>query len=255
MEQDFDIKVYLDVLRRRYLYFLIPAILLFAATVVVAYLLPRVYQATATILVELQQIPTDLASPTVTINALERIQALQQRITARDNLLQVAGKYNLYEGGRRKSPSEIAEQMREDIVIEPIDLGQRSTRRDMGVIGFKVSFQYSDPATASRVANELVSLILAQNLASRRTRASETSKFMQDQLRRYEEQLSAQEQKIADFKQANEAELPETMEYRRAQLAEVRGGARGARCDASAGGSRAHHQGQQFRSGGPGSCS
>ena len=113
MEQDFDLRSYLSVVRRRWLYLLVPAIVVFVVACTVAYLLPRAYEASATILVESQQIPTDLASPTVTANAEERIQIIQQRLMARDNLLQIADKFDLYADERQRlSPSDIVDRMR-----------------------------------------------------------------------------------------------------------------------------------------------
>ena len=44
-----------------------------------AYLKPAIYQAEAKILVESQQIPDDLARSTVTADAGERLQLIQQR--------------------------------------------------------------------------------------------------------------------------------------------------------------------------------
>ena len=199
-----------------------PAIVIFAAACVLAYKLPRVYEASATLLVESQQIPTDLASPTVTTNASERIQVIQQRLMTRDNLLQIADKFALYKDERQRlSPTDIVDRMRKATGINQIDVGSQAARRDVGVIGFTVSFQYGDPTIASRVANEFVSSILSQNIQSRLSRASETSKFFQDQLDKLDQQLLAQEKRIADFKRTNESALPDSLPYRRTQLLQI----------------------------------
>jgi len=58
--------------------------------------LPPVYEASAKILVESQLIPIDLAQPTVTANALERVQAIEQRLMTRDNLLDIVRKFDLF---------------------------------------------------------------------------------------------------------------------------------------------------------------
>ena len=220
MDQHFDLSRYVDVLRRRIWYLLVPAAVIFVAACVLAYKLPGVYQAKATILVESQQIPTDLASPTVTTNAAERIQVIQQRLMARDNLLQIAGKFDLYADDQRLSPTDIVDRMRKAIAIEQIDVGA-ADRRAAGVIGFTVSFEYNNPTIASRVTNELVNSILSQNIASRLSRASETSKFFEDQLAQTQKDLLALEARIADFKRKNEAFLPDSLPYRRTQMLEL----------------------------------
>src|SRR4051794_11428119 len=113
MESQFDLQAYLSILRRRYLYLIIPALLIAVASVAFAYVMPPVYKASATILVESQQIPTDLAASTVTAAASERIRVIEQRLMTRDNLLQVAQKFRLYQkDGASPSPSAIVGSMR-----------------------------------------------------------------------------------------------------------------------------------------------
>lgn len=229
MEPDLDLQYYLAILRRRLLYFVLPAVLIALGGVALAYLLPPIYKASATILVESQQIPTALASPTVTASADERIQVIAQRLLARDNLLEIAGKFELYANrASRLSPTEIVDIMRDAISIEQIDVGTSGARRDAPAIGFTVRFGYRNPTTASRVTNELVSSILTQNIETRLSRASETSDFFERQLNDVEQRLLELETRIAEFKRENESALPETLGERRlrraqlsAQLAEI----------------------------------
>src|SRR5262245_56655515 len=64
MQQELDLRHYLGIFRRRWLFLLVPAIVISVGVTVLAYKLPRMYEATATILVESQQIPSNLASST-----------------------------------------------------------------------------------------------------------------------------------------------------------------------------------------------
>src|SRR5262245_38467083 len=97
VENDLDLTAYLNVLRRRYLFLIIPAVAIFAAICAVTFLLlPAVYQATGKILVVSQLIPSDLATSTVAASATERIKVIEQRLTTRDNLLEIARKFDLY---------------------------------------------------------------------------------------------------------------------------------------------------------------
>jgi uncharacterized protein involved in exopolysaccharide biosynthesis len=219
MESQFDIRRYISILRRRWLYLVIPAILVAIASVGFAYTTPPVYEASATILVESQQIPTDLASPTVTSDAAERIRVIEQRLMTRDNLLQIAGKYSLYQYlGPNLSPTTMVESVRRAIRIDQID----TFGATQNVVGFTVKFQYRDGPTAARVTNELVTSILSQNVESRLSRASETSEFFSQQKTSLEQRLLELEHKMADFKRSNEADLPETLEVRREQLIQIR---------------------------------
>lgn len=221
MESEFDLKTYIAILRRRFWYLVLPLVLIAMGGLAVAFVMPPVYSASATILVESQQIPTDLAAPTVTTNASERIQVIEQRLLARDNLLQIANKFNLYDyEGANRTPSTVVDNMRGAIRIQQIDASSNS-RQGMQVIGFTVSFEYRRPAMTSSVTNELVSSILSQNIESRLSRASETAKFFEQQRNDIEQRLLAIENKIADYRQANEDALPETMSIRRDQLTQL----------------------------------
>lgn len=220
METQFDIWRYLAILKRRWPYLVFPAILVAIAAVGFAYTTPPVYESSATILVESQQIPTDLASPTVTSDAAERIRVIEQRLLTRNNLLEIAGKYSLYQFlGPNLSPTTVVENVRKAVEISKIDtIGGGSGR----VVGFTVKFQYRDATTSARVTNELVTSILSQNVESRLNRASETSAFFSQQKTSLEQRLLELEGKMADFKRTNEADLPETLEVRREQLAQLR---------------------------------
>ena len=124
VEQGLDLRVYLNLLRRRYLFIIIPAVVIFAGVCAVTYLvLPSLYEAQAKILVESQLIPTDLAASTVTASATERVKLIEQRLTTRENLLEIARKYGLYPRERAwASPSQMVDWIRDATKIEPIDL-------------------------------------------------------------------------------------------------------------------------------------
>ena len=113
--------------KREYSFFLIPFLLVAAAGVAVAMLWPPTYLSEGKILVETQQIPTELVRPTVSSAAKERIQVIQQRVTTRENLLALVDKYRLYSDRReRLSRTELLDLMRENIRVEPIELDQAS---------------------------------------------------------------------------------------------------------------------------------
>lgn len=220
MEPQFDLRRYLAIFRRRWFYFVLPAIAIAIGSVAFAYTASPVYEASATILVESQQIPTDLASPTVTSDAAERIRVIEQRLMTRDNLLAVASKYSLFQYlGPNLSPTLLVENVRKAARITPIDTVAGGSGR---VVGFTVRFQYRDGPTAARVANELVTFILSQNVQSRLSRASETSEFFSRQRTSLEQRLLEVERNLAEFKRTNEAYLPETLLDRRDQLQSLR---------------------------------
>ena len=91
-----DLKFYLSIFLRRLPYFVVIAAFLSAVGIAVASILPPIYRSTASILVESQQIPGDLAQSTVPINPIEQIQIIEQRMMTRANLLTLASRFGIY---------------------------------------------------------------------------------------------------------------------------------------------------------------
>ena len=214
MDQGLDLRFYLGVLRRRFLVMLLVFVALASAGLAVAVLLPPVYESQARIIVESQQIPPDLVRSTVTGMADERLQVIQQRITTREVLLGLAEKFKPFaETGRRLNPTEMVEVMRDSITIERFDIGQvgRRARADALTIGFTVGFQHRRPEMSARIANELVTLILAADVKSRTARASETTRFIERETERRGRELAAIEAEISAFQLENDAVLPEKL--------------------------------------------
>ena len=80
MQDGFDLKYYWMILRRRYPYMVGAFIVVLGTAVIFAVWLPPIYRSEARILVESQQIPSELVRSTVTALADERIQVIKQRI-------------------------------------------------------------------------------------------------------------------------------------------------------------------------------
>jgi uncharacterized protein involved in exopolysaccharide biosynthesis len=215
---EIDFQNYFKIVRRRWLSFALTTVLGLAAVAIVARGMQPVYEATAKVLIERQVIAADLVQP----NEIERIQVIEQRLMTRDNLLEIVNKLNLYPDVRsRLSPSDIADIMRNSAVITPIEGAHQFSSDNTGAIGFTISFQYNDPDIAARVANELVSLVLQQNIRSRTGRAVQAAKFFQEQSDKLGQDLASLEAQIADFKTKNGASLPDSLPYRHALLLQL----------------------------------
>src|SRR5262245_13098000 len=95
-EQGLDLAGYLATIKRRALYLIVPFLLVLTIGSAIVMVLPPIYLSQGRILVESQQIPTDLVRPTVTATAKERISVIEQRVLNRENLLGIIKKFDLY---------------------------------------------------------------------------------------------------------------------------------------------------------------
>lgn len=204
---------YLAMLKRHKGKMLLIAGGLFVLTVLVAINLPSVYRATATILIEQQEIPADLVRTTVTSYADQRIQVISQRVMTTANLKRIIDKFGLYtEEQKTETLSTILEQMKEDIQLEMVSadvVDPVSGRPTQATIAFTLSFNSESPKTAQEVANELVSLYLDENLKRRSEAAAETTNFLALEGDKLREQIADLEKQLAVFKENHASSLPE----------------------------------------------
>lgn len=208
-----DLGWYLDLLRRRRRQVLATAGALFLLSLALAFLWPPAYRSTATILIEEQEVPTDLVRSTITSYADQRIQTIKHQVMTRPNLWKVIEQYGLYEGERRRlTTEEVLERMVHDIDVRVISaevVDRRTNQPIKATIAFTVSYDGETPELAQKVANEVTSLFLGENLRSRERHAHETTTFLQQESERLAGRLVELEGRLSTFKQEAAGALPE----------------------------------------------
>ena len=215
---NFDLKFYWAVFLRRLPYFLVIVAFLTAGGITVAMILPPVYTSSASMLVEPQQIPGDLAQTTVPVDPYEQAQIIEQRLMTRANLLALAKRVGMYDD---VDPPMSANAMAGDIAshISFIGFVPDATRapNTPGATIIGVSFTAPTGEYANKGANELVNLVLEENVKLRTGRANDTLEFFQSEADRLSGLLEQQSQKISTFKTKNFQALPDSLAERRNQ--------------------------------------
>jgi len=197
---------YWQLFKRRWPYFVFPFVLVASTGIGAALLWPPTYLSEGKILVQSQQIPSELVRPTVTSAAQERIQVIEQRTMTRDNLVAIADKFQLFPEKRSlMSVTELVELMKKNTKIAPVELQldfKQKTRAALEnpTIVFSVGFQYGDAATATRVANELMTRILNEDLRDRTSRAIDTTKFLAREVQKLRADNAALDARIAQLR-------------------------------------------------------
>lgn len=212
-QQEKDIRDYIIAIRKRKTAIFLIFLLILIPTILISVLLPPTYMSSSTILIEQQEIPQELVMSTVTSYAAERIQTIQARVMTRTNLMKIIEKFDLYVDERKlETTEEIVAKMREAVSLDIISanvVDPRTGRPSAAAIAFSLSYKGKSPGQVQRVANELTTLYLNENLTSRSQKATETSVFFKDEADRLAGQISDLEEKLADFKQKNADALPE----------------------------------------------
>lgn len=212
-EQVKDLQDYLDAFKRRKGAILATFSAIFIVGLLVALLWPPTYRSAATILIEEQEVPAELVQSTVTSYATQRIETIKARVMTRANMMSLIEKYGLYEDEReRETTEEILERMRDDIEVELLNaevIDPRTGRPMPATIAFTVAFNGENPEKVQKVAGELASLFMNENLKERSSKASETLAFLTDEADRLRAQIAELEQQLSTFKEQNVNQLPE----------------------------------------------
>src|SRR6202051_3466224 len=201
---------------RRRRTFLAAAVISGVATVSLALLLPATYRSTATILIEQQEIPQELVRSVITSFADQRVQVISQRVMTTQNLLALIDRYKLYPDIRQKEPREVLlDKMRADIAMRMISsdvIDPRSGRPTQATIAFSISYQSRSPDLALKVANELTTLYLNENLTSRTQLGQQPATFFSDESARQAAHIAELDKTLTAFKEKHRNDLPELVQ-------------------------------------------
>ncbi len=195
------IKKYIDLLLRRK-NIVIAGLLLGLAGGLFMYLQkPKIYQCTSLIQYQRQRInPTAMSPDDVRTRTREVVSTVSQQVTSRTSLEKMIKDFDLYAGMRSVLPMEdVVETMRKDhIEISP----------DEGDI-FRVSYEGRNPKKVLLVTNALAAQFIEENMRYREERASETSEYIQDELKMAKEGLDKKEAVMRDYKLQYFNEMPD----------------------------------------------
>lgn len=212
-EYEMSVNDYIAIIKHRAVLLIVSCAVILGVCVAVAMSLPPTYESSGTILVESQQISPDLVAANNNTFADERIEVIRQRVMTREHLKGIIDKYNLFSAqSRQLTVSEKIDEMRNAINVELVSAAVKG--RGEVTIAFRLSFEHRQPEIANKVANELVTLFLDENIKQRNERASETTEFLTQEADKLRVELETLENRLADFKQAHSNALPEHQELR-----------------------------------------
>jgi uncharacterized protein involved in exopolysaccharide biosynthesis len=213
MMEPVKLQMFWAVARRRKSAIALTASAIFLAGVAVALLWPPVYRSTATILIEEQEIPPDLVRSAITTYADQRIETIKQQVMTRSTLWRIIEQYELYASLRQsRATEEVLERFTDDIQVDVINakvIDKRSQSPTQATIAFTLTYDGETPVIAQKVANELTSLFLGENLKTRERQAQETTAFLTKESEQLAERIGALELQLASIKQKAGGALPE----------------------------------------------
>src|SRR5208282_5548680 len=101
-----DVERYLDIMRRRYLYLLLPFFLTWLIVWGSSWVLQPLFKSSTQILVEQPTMPSNYVAPNVSENLQNRLQSITQQILSPTRLLLIIDKLHLYGGSQDSSADD-----------------------------------------------------------------------------------------------------------------------------------------------------
>lgn len=194
------------------------AIAVFAAFLIVAtigaFSLPTLYRSSATLLIESQELPKDVAESPANGAIEQRIAKIRERVLSRGDLIGLIEQYDLYPSERRSQPlSKVIDKMRKATSVGALqgDIGQPSSSPDQSnVIALNMSFDYPQPDKAQEVLQSFVQSFLRMDSDVVEDQATLTVRFLQDQAQKLASQIQQIEAEITALKSRNGSALVAT---------------------------------------------
>jgi polysaccharide chain length determinant protein (PEP-CTERM system associated) len=191
-----------------------PAAITSLAVLVVAsalvFLLPAVYESSATLLIEQMSMPAELTGGAGAQDYVEqRLQRTRQRVLTDENVESFVERYSLYQS------TEMNDRLAEfnaNVFITPQVTGvidPKSMRAADLTYAFDVGFRHSDPEIAQKIANELSDLFVSSSAMQAKEEALREIDFAKAESERLASELREREARLTKFRLEHPGGLPE----------------------------------------------
>ncbi len=202
---------YFNMLLRRKWIVIFGAVPILAAAIFYCLITPKVFKTSTTIIVVAQRVPESFVRTTVTGDISQRIRAIMQQITSRTNLEKVIQEFNLYPDERASMPMEkVVALMRNKIDVD--------IPRTREINSFTLAYEGKNPVLIAEVLNYLANMFIEENLKLREKQAMNTANFLNAELNKIYQKLTARENALKQYKMEHMGELPEQLPSNNAML-------------------------------------
>jgi polysaccharide chain length determinant protein (PEP-CTERM system associated) len=202
--------------RRKWLGIIVFLVPLTAATAVIM-ALPDLYQSTALVMIERQQVPEAFVRSTVTSELEIRLHTISQEILSRSRLESLITRMSLYPDLKGPGMAEQAvDRMRRDIRLEL--RGAAAGGVGGSTTSFALSYRGRDPQTVAVVTNTVASFYIEENLKARERQAAGTAEFLKVQVSDAKRRLDEQEARMSELQRRGLGELPQQLQGNLAML-------------------------------------
>jgi len=178
---------------------LIAAWMIVIVGAVAVYLLPDQYEASARVFVDTQSVLKPLMSGlTVEPNLDQQIAMMSRTLISRPNIEKVVGMSDL------NLTTKTSDQTEQQIEYLTRTIEMRSSG---GINLYTIAFRNSNPDSARKVVQSLLTIFVESNLGNKRKDSDTARRFIDDQIKAYEQKLTQAENALKEFKINNLATM------------------------------------------------
>lgn len=209
-----DIKM---MMRRRLPLIVLVALLGCAASVYFAMQQPKVYEAIAVVQIEDAKI---IDTRTGRTDAAQRLQLIEQRMMARNNVVEIIEDYDLFPD--EESMGVKVAFFREAAQIKQIRASADPWAPNNNPTGLTIVVGLADAQQSADVANELLARIVDQGRSRQEEDTEQAIAFFAGEEARLSREIEVLDQQISEFKQVHAESLPSALTSQRARLTTLR---------------------------------
>jgi uncharacterized protein involved in exopolysaccharide biosynthesis len=208
----------LHMLRRRFVVW--SSIVVFGIILTLAYTfsLPRLYESVAIVQIGNSQLSDRLAGANGQTSLTQYLLKIEQRIMARDNLIGVIDKYNLFAENSELSMNDKVFQLRLATKISQVIDPSQAWRPEASPSALTISVRLGDPKLGVVITQSFVDSVLKENTLSRINQARKTFAFFESEELRVGKAIAELDAEIAIFKQSYASSLPSALQTQRELL-------------------------------------
>jgi succinoglycan biosynthesis transport protein ExoP len=196
---------YLNILRRRKMWFAVPLVLCSAGGIALALLLPPTYRSAATIAVQAPVVAPEMVPARAALDRAERLRALSQQLVSRPVLERVAREEGL---ATDSTMDAVTQSLIPRITVE-IPRPIARTQGEPELNAFDIVVRDDTAERARRVTDRLALVFTEEHSRSREIQAEGTADFLAAQVNASQKRLLDVEKQLRTAKELHMGTLPE----------------------------------------------
>lgn len=208
----------ISLIRRRLPLVLLIFVLGSLATLFVASRQIRAWESTAVLQMELPGIAASTSSETL-LRSGQRLQLLEQQLSSRDSLLDLAERFDVFAGAPAMSATDKLAIMRQSVRLLPVRPPQQPYGGEQAISAMLIQVTMPNPNLAADMANDLANQVLNGTALRQSQILRDTLTFFAEEEERIQSDLTSLNAELTAFKNDNLESLPEGLASRRSEAA------------------------------------